>query len=132
MKSSRLVFASAAFAFILVESSESIASTVIPLSVSVNSSPTSFYAVDLHFNLPTGFSNASISISKYFADDRSVMQLNDVNVASTGIFGPGWGSMVFSSSGPSTTPYYFQYGTPNPPPFEPPPPGYYANITAHS
>jgi hypothetical protein len=82
MASGHFVIASTALAFILGGVSESVASTVIPLEVSVNGSPTSFYTADLHFNLPAGFTNASISISQYFVDDRSVMQLNGVDVAS--------------------------------------------------
>src|SRR5689334_7035064 len=82
MASGHFVIASTALAFIMGGVAESVASTVIPLEVSVNGSQTSFYTEDLHFNLPAGFTNASISISEYFADDRSVMQLNGVDVAS--------------------------------------------------
>jgi len=128
MTSGRFVFASATLAFIVAQVSASVASTVIPLSVSVNNSQTSFYTVDLHFNLPAGYSNAFISISRYFADDRSVMQLNGTDVASFGIFGPGEGSMLFGLSGPYSASYNFLYGSPHSPPFDPPPPNYYANI----
>jgi hypothetical protein len=130
MASGHFVIASTALAFILGGVAESVASTVIPLEVSVNGSQTSFYTADLHFNLPAGFTNASISISEYFADDRSVMQLNGVDVASFGIFGPGTGSMLFGPSGPYSPSYIFQYGSPHSPPFDPPPPGYYADITS--
>jgi hypothetical protein len=85
----------------------------------------------MSFNLPVGFSNATISIIQYEANDRSVMRLNGSDVASVGLFNgqPGQSRMVFSPSGPSES-YTFQYTTedfsygPRDLPFS------YANITA--
>lgn len=86
---------------------------------------TSLYFVSVPFNLPAGFTNAVLTISKYETDDRSVMQLNGVDVASFGIGGPGAGRMTFTAAGPSV-PYNFLYGTGN----SPYPPGTYAAITS--
>jgi hypothetical protein len=72
-----------------------------------------FYTLDWSFTLPAGFSNASLNIATFYIDDRGVLQLNGVTVASTGIFGPGNGFMVLSLGG-ANNPYTFQYGNVGP------------------
>ena len=77
----------------------------------VHSGPPDFYTLTETFNLSPGFTNASLNITNFFADDRAVLRLNGTIVASTGIFGPGPGSMVLSLGG-SNDPFNFQYGNP--------------------
>jgi hypothetical protein len=72
-----------------------------------------FYTIDLTFTLPAGFTDASLNIDVFAIDDRGVLLLNGAIVASTGIFGPGTGSMVLTSGG-SNDPFTFQYGNSGP------------------
>ena len=75
----------------------------IPISLNeVHFGLPDFYTLDYNFNLPSGFSNATLSITTFVADDRAVLTLNGTIVASTGISAlPGNGSMVLSSGGPN-------------------------------
>jgi PEP-CTERM motif len=87
----------------------------IPLSISSSSGDPAldFYTLNANFTLPAGFSNASLSLSTFSVDDRGVLVLNGTIVASTGIFGPGSGSMVLTNGGPND-PFTFQYGNSGP------------------
>ena len=90
----------------------------IPLSYSYDSysSPTDanhpdFYTHSLLFNLPAGFTNASLNITALQFDDRGVVQLNGVTATSSGITnGLGLvGQMVFTAGG-TPVPFTFDYG----------------------
>jgi hypothetical protein len=90
----------------------------IPLSYSYDSysSPTDpthpdFYTQSLPFNLPAGYTNASLNITTLQFDDRGVVQLNGVNATSSGITnGLGLvGQMVFTAGG-TPVPFTFDYG----------------------
>lgn len=84
---------------------------VIPLSISHDAIPgsPSVYTVSTSFTLPSGFLNPVLNIGNLYIDDRGVFELNDTIVSSTGIFGPGTGSMTFTPGGPNV-PYVFAYG----------------------
>lgn len=81
-----------------------------------------FNTFTMTFLLPTGFTNATLNITTFSADDRAALVLNGSHVAATGIFGPApgadpiVGSMVLTAGG-SNDPYVFQYG--NVGPFQP-------------
>ena len=90
----------------------------IPLSYSYDlySSPTDanhpdFYTQSLPFNLPSGYTNASLNITALKFDDRGVVQLNGATATSSGITnGLGLvGQMVFTAGG-TPVPFTFQYG----------------------
>lgn len=95
------------------------AATTIPVSISYNSgivpgSPSlAFQVLTTSFNLPVGFSNASLNLGTFNVDDRAVLELNGSIVASTGIYGPGLGSMVLTAGG-ANDPFTFQYGNGGP------------------
>ena len=72
-----------------------------------------FYVKSLTFSLPTGFSNPSLNLTNFQVDDRGVLELNGLIVASTGISGPGSGHMVLTSGGPNN-PFTFEYGVTGP------------------
>jgi hypothetical protein len=95
------------------------AATTIPVSLSYNSgivpgSPSlAFQLITTSFNLPVGFSNASLNLGTFNVDDRAVLELNGSIVASTGIYGPGLGSMVLTAGG-TNDPFNFEYGNGGP------------------
>lgn len=64
-----------------------------------------FWADAVLFDLPTGFTNATFTINSYFADDSSVAFLNQGELTSTGIGGPGMGAFTFD--GVTSQPYNF-------------------------
>ncbi|WP_108518203.1 PEPxxWA-CTERM sorting domain-containing protein [Bradyrhizobium algeriense] len=74
-----------------------------------NSFLTSFYTADLGFSLPSGFTNAKLTITTFNADDRAILQLNGTTVGNTGIFGAGPGSFVFTGGG-ANDPFLFTSG----------------------
>jgi hypothetical protein len=76
--------------------------------VAVPGSP-SVYTLSADFSLPTGFSNASLTIETLSVDDRGVLQLNGTNISNAGIFGPGNGFMTFTVGGPNN-PFTFTFG----------------------
>ena len=92
----------------------------IPLSIDFNSLVggvgLDLYTRNADFTLPVGFTNASLDIVKFTVDDRGVLVLNDVIVASVGINGPGSGQMVLTD-GTIINPFPFQYANPNVGPF---------------
>src|SRR5262245_53302858 len=95
--------------------SPAIAAT-IPLSDSfLNSSdPTiDFYIRNVNFTLPPGATNVSLTLTTFYIDDRGDVLLNGVSVASTGIGGPGLGSMVLTQGGVNGA-FAFQYGNVGP------------------
>jgi len=55
-----------------------------------------YWVADYSFVLPPDATNPSLAISNFFADDRSILTLNGVVIANTGVNGPGAGSMVES------------------------------------
>jgi hypothetical protein len=94
------------------------ASVSIPFSYSYVSfsSPTDpthpdFYTYSMTFNLPAGYTNASLNITEMTFDDRGVVQLNGTTVTSSGITnGLGLvGQMVFTAGG-TPVPFTFDYG----------------------
>jgi len=70
-----------------------------------------FYTLSTTFNLPVGYTNASLNITTLHFDDRGVVQLNDAIVTSSGITNGGGyvGQMVFTPGG-TPVPFTFQYG----------------------
>jgi hypothetical protein len=108
----RFFFTASAVAFLVGLAPATAATIPISLSESHFGLP-DFYTLDTTFNLPSGFSNATLGISTFSADDRAVLTLNGTIVASTGIFGPGNGSMVLTSGG-SNDPFFFIYGNTGP------------------
>jgi hypothetical protein len=95
----------------LIVTATPVAADTIPLNISFSSNDPdlNFYTQNADFTLPAGFSNASLNITTFYIDDRGVLQLNGATVASTGIFGGGPGTMVFTSGG-LEDPFTFQYG----------------------
>jgi hypothetical protein len=90
----------------------------IPLSYSYNSysdpndaNYPDFYTQSLPFNLPAGYTNASLNITALQFDDRGVVQLNGVTVTSSGITNNLGlvGQMVFTAGG-TPVPWTFEYG----------------------
>jgi hypothetical protein len=69
----------------------------------------SVYFVDNDFTLPVGFSNAVLTITNFYADDRGVVQLNGTIVDNAGIFGPGNGSLTLAPGG-SNDPFTYTRG----------------------
>lgn len=69
----------------------------------------SVYTVGTSFTLPTGFTNASLTVNSLTVDDRGVLQLNGTNVSNGGIFGPGAGFMTMFPGGPNN-PFTFTFG----------------------
>lgn len=69
----------------------------------------SVYFVDNDFVLPVGFTNAVLTITNFYADDRGVVQLNGTIVDNGGIFGPGSGSLTLTPGG-SNDPFTYTRG----------------------
>ncbi len=85
--------------------------TVIDVSFTqtvVSGSP-SVYTISNSFTLPTGFTNASLTIGSLHVDDRGVLMFNGTIISNGGIFGPGTGSMTLSPGGPND-PFVFTFG----------------------
>lgn len=84
---------------------------VIPVNIThtATAGSPSVYTVSTSFTLPVGFLSPVLNIGNLYIDDRGVFELNDVIVSSTGIFGPGPGSMTFTPGG-LNVPYVFAYG----------------------
>lgn len=59
----------------------------------------SVYFVDNDFTLPTGFSNAVLTITRLAIDDRGLVLLNGAIVDNSGIFGPGAGFITLTPGG---------------------------------
>ena len=74
-----------------------------------NDGGASFWTGSEIFALPTGATGVTLNITGFAADDRAVLKLNGNVIDSTGIFGPGLGSFVFTSGG-SNDPYTFITG----------------------
>jgi hypothetical protein len=68
-----------------------------------------FYTAVESFNLPSGFTNASLHITSFGIDDRGTVALNGTVVDSVGLFAPGTGSLVASLGGPNN-PYFYAIG----------------------
>lgn len=85
--------------------------TVINVNFSgtVASGSPSVYTVGTSFTLPTGFTNASLTVDSLDVDDRGVLQLNGTSISNGGIFGPGAGSMTMFPAGPND-PFTFTFG----------------------
>ena len=85
--------------------------TVINVNFSgtVASGSPSVYTVGTSFTLPTGFTNASLTVGSLNVDDRGVLQLNGTSISNGGIFGPGTGSMTMLPGGPND-PFIFAFG----------------------
>lgn len=94
-----LLFATPSFATVIDASFSSTATAGSP----------SVYTLTHDFVLPTGFSNASLTIERMSADDRGVLLLNGTMISNAGIFGPGTGSMTLSPGG-SNDPFTFTFG----------------------
>lgn len=93
--------------------SEQASSTVIDVSASLPASPASssgFNIVQETFTLPPDFLNAVLNIDTFAADDRATLSLNGSIVASSGMFGPGLGSMVLTEGG-ENVPFLFDYSS---------------------
>jgi hypothetical protein len=86
--------------------------TTIPLTDSYSAlGLPDFYIRTLTFNLPAGYTNASLNISTLQIDDRGVVELNGAIVASSGILTGNFqpqGQMILTAGG-SPEPFTFQY-----------------------
>jgi hypothetical protein len=69
----------------------------------------SVYFVENDFTLPSGFSNAALTITGFAIDDRGVVQLNGAIVDNAGIFGPGNGFLTLTPGG-SNDPFTYTAG----------------------
>ncbi len=58
-----------------------------------------FWTASLVFSLPSNAVNVSLNFSNFLADDRGVLELNGVIIASAGLAAPGTGSMVLTDGG---------------------------------
>lgn len=76
---------------------------------SVGAGSPSVYTLSNTFTLPTGFSNASLSITSLSIDDRGILSLNGTQISDAGIFGPGAGSLTLSLGGPNNA-YTYLHG----------------------
>ncbi len=85
--------------------------TIIDVSFSstATAGSPSVYTLTHDFVLPSGFSNASLTIESMAADDRGILLLNGTMISNAGIFGPGAGSMTLSPAG-SNDPFTFTFG----------------------
>ena len=97
---SALLFTTSALAVVI---DVSFSATAVPGSPSV-------YVVSEDFTLPTGFTNAQLSIDFLYIDDRGLLQLNGTTIASAGIFGPGSGFMTLTPGG-SNDPFTFAFAS---------------------
>ena len=84
------------------------AAVTITVDQSFNTPDVPFTVTSQSFNLPSGFTNALLNITSGTADDLAVVQINGVNIAGFGIFGPGNGNVFFTQAGPSQ-PYTFAF-----------------------
>jgi hypothetical protein len=100
------LIAAAAFAASLGSAS----AATIPITLNVSNGNSGFWTYSTSFNLPTGFTSPVLQITTFEVDDRAVLSLNGNAIASTGVFGPGNGTMTFVSGGPND-PYTFLYGS---------------------
>ncbi|HEV2569963.1 PEPxxWA-CTERM sorting domain-containing protein [Sphingomonas sp.] len=85
----------------LASSVASAATINLDTSFNAAAGSSAFYIVNNDFTLPTGFSNAVLTITGLSIDDRGVVLLNDVIVDNGGIFGPGNGNLVLTLGGPN-------------------------------
>jgi hypothetical protein len=69
-----------------------------------------FWVADYTFVIPAGATNPSISISSFFADDRSILKLNGNIIANVAVDGSGSGSMV-ETDGVPAVPLTFTNGS---------------------
>ena len=94
----------------LIASAHSQASTIaLNLSDDRGLNGPSFYTDTLTFVLPQGFTNPMLDISLFASDDRSVLELNGIEISNVGIFGPGSGSFFFTDGG-ANVPHNFING----------------------
>jgi hypothetical protein len=95
-----ILFRSALVAAALLAASSAGAVTVdLSLSEPNRFSGPGFYQLTKAFELPTGYTNAQISITSFSVDDRGVALLNGAIVDNTGIFGPGSGLLKLTADG---------------------------------
>lgn len=68
----------------------------------------SFYTANFDFVLPTNFTDASLTITQLYADDRGVVRLNGGDIFAAGLLGfLHTGSFDFND-GNGAVPYYFE------------------------
>ena len=85
------------------------AAVTVVLDQNINNPDVQYYTTTQDFTLPSGFTNASLNIASFTADDAAVITVNGTPIVGTGIFGPGNGNFFFTAVGPSV-PYAFAYG----------------------
>jgi|CXWL01.1.fsa_nt_gi RHS repeat-associated protein len=79
---------------------------------------TGYWQADYTFNLSAAdIDKVQMDVSQLWADDRVVLQVNGVNIDSTGIYSPGIGVMAFTEGGPYTP---WTFSTKAPASFTPP------------
>ncbi len=90
-------------ASVLALTAAPVGAVTIDLTKSFTAAPgsPSVYFVDNDFTLPSGFSNATLTITALAIDDRGVVQLNGAIVDNGGIFGPGNGFLTLTPGGPN-------------------------------
>lgn len=90
------------------------ATTIVLDQFQRNDGGSSFWTGTETFSLPSDATGVSINITGFAADDRAVLELNDVAIDSTGIFGYGTGpsSFQFSTTGPNLPATFITSGRP--------------------
>ncbi len=103
------MFRALATATLVMLAAPAAALTTISVDQTVDGAGQSFYTTSQTFSLSAGFTNASLNIGSFIADDAAIVLVNGTAITGTGIFGPGNGFFFFDPAGPST-PYAFAYG----------------------
>lgn len=78
----------------------------VGFSTTANSGDPSVYTVGHTFNLPSGFTNASITITSLYIDDRGILSFNGTEIEAAGLLADGGSHpIVFLDTSTSTRNY---------------------------